>query len=204
LLAVFIFRLRRKHFFLIVLPLALVYCGYLGVFWNAQGAIAQPARAVRSISDPEGRDQSSNLYRLIENADVRENIHAHPLTGLGFGQPYVFYHPLPDLSFWQFWHYIPHNGMLFVWMEMGPVGFIALLVLFGAAIVRGVQLLKEATHDRSAPYLVAFVSGLLMIPIYSYVDLSTTSVRMCMFFGLLLGIIGTWGKASALQSEEAQ
>ncbi|HLZ70676.1 MAG TPA: O-antigen ligase family protein [Dehalococcoidia bacterium] len=200
LLAVFMFRLRRAHFYLLVLPLALIYCGYLVTFWNAQGALAEPARAVRSISDPEGRDLSSNLYRQTETGDVRQNIHAHPLTGLGFGQPYVFYIPLPDLSWWPFWHYVPHNAMLWLWLKTGPAGFVAFLTLIGVGIARGVQLLKQRSRSESAPFIAALVSGLLMVPIYSYVDIGLTSVRLCAFLGLALGVIGVWGRKSAEES----
>lgn len=192
LLAAFMFRLRRKHFYLLVLPLALLYCGYLGVFWNAQGTLAQPARAVRSISNPDARDQASNFYRYAETADIRLNIKANSLAGLGFGQPFIFYIPLDNLSFWIFWHYITHNAFLWLWMYAGPLGFLAFLSLVGNSIVCGVQILKRSTHSRSAPYLVALVSALLMIATYSYVDVSLTSIRIAALLGLTVGAIGVW------------
>lgn len=192
LLAAFMFRLRRKHFYLLVLPLALLYCGYLGAFWNSEGTLAQPARAVRSISNPNARDQSSNFYRYVETTDLRLNIKANPVTGLGFGRPFVFYIPLPDLSTWVFWHYIAHNSFLWLWMNTGTAGFCAFLFLIGSGIVRGVQMLKRSTRSRSAPYLVALVSALLMIPSYSYVDVSLTSIRICAMLGLTIGVIGVW------------
>jgi hypothetical protein len=201
LMVIFIFRLRRKVFFLLVAPLLLVYVGYLAAFWNADGAIAEPARAVRSINDPEGRDQASNLYRQLERANIRMNIRANPLTGLGFGQRYIFYYGMPDLSWWPFWHYIPHNGVLFLWMKMGPIGFITFLTLCGAGIVRGVQLLKSASNDRSAPYLVAVVTLLLMIIVYSYVDIAVNSPRVTIVLGFTLGVIGTWGGWQQTKSE---
>jgi hypothetical protein len=202
LIVIFVFRLRRKMFYFLILPLLLVYVGYLGVFWNADGPIAEPARAVRSINDPEGRDVDSNLYRLMERLNIRENIHAQPVTGLGFGQQYIFYYPMADLSWWPFWHYIPHNGLLFLWMKMGPVGFIVFLTLCGAGLVRGVQLLKRASNDRSAPVLVAIVSLLLMLVVYSYVDIAMNNTRVTIMLGFVLGVIGAWGRA--LASEEAR
>ncbi|HZS21202.1 MAG TPA: O-antigen ligase family protein [Pseudonocardiaceae bacterium] len=192
LLAAFMFRMRRKHFFLLVLPLTLLYCGYLGVFWNSEGILAQPARAVRSISNPNARDQSSNYYRYTETADIRLNIRANPVTGIGFGKSFIFYIPLADLSSWVFWHYIAHNSLLWLWMYTGPIGFIAFLSLIGNGIVRGVQILKRSTRSHSAPYLVALTSALLMIASYSYVDVSLTSIRIAAIFGLTLGAIGVW------------
>jgi hypothetical protein len=201
LILMFAFRLRRKFFYIVGVPLILVYCGYLGAFWNAQGPIAQPARAIKSNFSPDSRDLASNLYRQLETTNVRLNIHAHPLTGLGFGRPYTFYIPMPDLSFWLFWHYEAHNMFLWLWMEIGPVGFLAFLTLIGAGIVRGVQVLKHSKNDRYAAIVVALVSGLVMITIYSYVDLGLTSVRIGTFFGIVLGTIGMWGRAESDQAE---
>jgi O-antigen ligase len=196
---IFIFRFRRRIFYFLVLPIAIIYVGYLAAFWNADGPIAEPARAVRSINDPEGRDLQSNLYRLTERFNIRANIRAHPITGLGFGRQYIFYYPMPDLSWWPFWHYIPHNGVLFLWMKMGPVGFITFLTLCGVGILRGVQLLKHANDEPSAPILVAIVSLLLMLFVYSYVDIGVNNTRVMILLGFALGVIGTWGRAHANQ-----
>jgi hypothetical protein len=201
LVACFMFRMRRKPFWIVVLPLALLYCSYLGVFWNAQGTLAQPARAVRSISDPNSRDQASNEYRFAEAYDLRLNIRANPLTGLGFGRPYVFYVPLPDLSFWVFWHYIPHNQVFWVWMRVGPIGFAMFLSVLGIAIVHGVQMLKIASRTRASPYLVAVVGALLMIPSFAFVDIAFTNIRICMLLGLALGTVGVWHRLEAQADE---
>jgi hypothetical protein len=197
LIAIFVFRLKRKVFFFVVLPLMILYMGYLGAFWNASGPLAQPARAVKSVVSPDPRDEQSNNYRYIETANVRLNIHANPITGLGFGSEYVFYYSMPDLSFWPFWHYIPHNTFLWVWMKMGSFGILAFLMICGSGLVRGVQLLKRANDDRAAPALVALVSCLLMLVVYSYVDVALTNVRADLLLGFVLGAIGMWGRSMA-------
>jgi hypothetical protein len=197
LIVAFIFRLRRKVFFFVVCPLAIAYCGYLVVAWNATGVFAQPARAVRSISSPDVRDASSNNYRKLETSNIRLNIQSHPVSGLGFGHEFTFYNPLPDLSSWSFWHYTPHNALLWLWMAMGPIGFITFLTLIGAGTMRGVHLLRGAANDGRAPLLVALASTLPMIAVYSYVDLGLTNARIAVLLGLVLGVIGTWGKEAA-------
>ena len=202
LLTIFVFRLRRKVFYFLVLPLLIVYAGYLGAFWNAQGTIAEPARAVKSIVKPDARDAASNLYRQLEMADIRLNVRASPVLGLGFGHPYTFYIPLPDLSWWQFWHYESHNSLLWIWMEMGPLGFITFLTLLGAGIVRGVQLLRRASSNRSAPLLIAFVCAILMFAIYCFVDLGMFSFRSTLLLGLALGVVGAWGHTARACQEE--
>ena len=202
--ALLIMRLRARLFLVVVLPLAIVYCGYLGVFWNSTSSLGQPARAVRSISSPDPRDASSNDYRVLEAINIRLNIKAEPLAGLGFGKPITFYVPLPDLSFWVFWHYTTHDSFLWVWMEMGPLGFIAFLTLMGATLLRGVQLARHANQSRAAPIVIALSCAVVMVLVFAYVDVALTSVRICALLGVAMGVIGTWGKNPGLIGEASQ
>lgn len=77
---------------------------------------------------------------------------------------------------------------------MGPFGFIAFLSLMGAGIVRGVQVLRLHTRDRSAPLLVACVSLILMVAVYNWVDLGLVNLRLTAFAGLAFGVIGAWNR----------
>lgn len=202
LLAIFVFRLRRKLFFFVVLPGLVFYVGYLAAFWRAEGPIAQPARAVRSINDPEGRDINSNLARMLETANLRINIHANPVTGIGFGRKYIDYTGEFYLGWWPFWHYMAHNSVLWIWVKMGTFGFFVFLAWLGAGVVRGVQLLKQAANDRTAPILAALVSALTMLVVYFWVDLGMTNPRAMAVLGLVLGLIGMWGREAAAQEEQ--
>jgi hypothetical protein len=83
-------------------------------------------------------------------------------------------------------------------MDGGPLVFIAFLVLIGAAMVRGIQVLKRWRDDRTAPYLVAMVGFLLMFLTFCYVDIGIMSARLTVIFGLVLGAIGVWGRDVAL------
>lgn len=200
-LMLLIARYRRRLLIWGVLPLALLFCGYTAIFWNSNGTLAQPARAIRSLSSPDQRDLSSDNYRILETFDIRINIKSAPATGLGFGRPFTFYVPLPDLSFWPFWRYITHNGVLWVWMKMGPAGFIAFLALIAATIARGTQLMRRAATTPAAPVLTALIAAMIMAIVFSYVDVSLTSIRICALLGLAIGVIGAWGKSPALIGE---
>jgi len=200
-LALLIARYRRRLLIWGVLPLALLFCGYLAIFWNSNTTLAQPVRAIRSISSPDQRDLSSDNYRILEAFDLRINIKSAPVTGLGFGRPFTFYVPLPDLSFWPFWHYITHNGVFWIWMKMGPAGFIAFLALIAATIARGTQLMRRAARTPAAPALTALIASAIMAIVFAYVDVSLTSIRICALLGLAIGVIGAWGKSPALIGE---
>src|SRR5207244_10663074 len=108
--------------------------GYLPLFWNNPRPTGQPARSVRSLVSPDPRDASSNEYRDLEAINVRATIDSSPLMGVGFGREFQFVVPLPDLSFWQFWHYEPHHNILWVWLKTGAIGFIAFWTLMGTAL----------------------------------------------------------------------
>ena len=137
--AIVFYWLRPKVFWRVVPPLALMSILYVGMFWNNTGTLGQPARAIRSQISPDPRDASSDQYRVTEHADILQNIRSSRLTGLGFGQQYTFYFPLPDLSFWPFWHYTSHNAVLWVWMDGGLPAFFTFFWLMGAGAYAGSQ-----------------------------------------------------------------
>jgi hypothetical protein len=193
-MALLTMRLKPRLFLVVVVPLAILCCGYLAVFWNSSNSLGQPARAVHSISSPDPRDAASNDYRVIEAVNIRLNIKSAPVLGLGFGQKFTFYMPLPDLSFWVFWHYMTHDSFLWVWMKMGPLGFIVFLTLMGATVVRGVQLTRRLNETRAAPWLIALSCTVVMVLVFAYVDVALTSVRVCVLLGVAMGVIGAWGK----------
>ncbi len=138
-LAVVVYRLRPKTFWRVVPLVAVVVTLYLGVFWNNQGTFGQPARAIRSQFSPDPRDASSDIYRTIEHLDIVANIASSRILGLGFGQQFIFYAGLPDLSFWQFWHYETHNSVLWLWMDGGIPVFFTFVWLAGSALTTGGQ-----------------------------------------------------------------
>ncbi len=136
-LLIFALRLRPRLFWKSVLPLAFVGAIYLALFWHNTSIWGQPARSISSIISPDPRDAASNQYRTFERYDIIANIQSAPLLGLGFGQQFVFYYPLPNLSFWPFWHYTPHNAILWVWMKDGAIGALAFWWLMGRGAYDG-------------------------------------------------------------------
>lgn len=140
-------RIRPRLFAMIGLPLCLAVGVYLAAFWHSESTLGQPARAVSSMFSPDPRDASSNLYRDLEKLDIRYNIQANEAFGLGFGQQFIFYVALPNLSFWPFWHYTTHNADLWVWMKDGAGGYAAFLWVFGQALHDGSVLLETQREE---------------------------------------------------------
>ncbi|HLW00787.1 MAG TPA: O-antigen ligase family protein [Ktedonobacterales bacterium] len=194
-LALILLRVNRKLFLQIVPVTALILSLYVAAEWNCNSgsALCQPARAISSQFNPDPRDAASDQYRLTERYDLVLNIQANAFTGLGFGRQYIFYIPLPDESFWPFWHYTPHDEILWVWAKMGIVGFMAFWWLVASALYRSGRLTQalSAAGDNKARALLAAAACLIIMQMsVSYVDLGLTDDRPMLVLWIMLGVIG--------------
>ena len=182
---------RQRRTFWKVAPIVLIaVVGYLGVFWNSTSDAAFPAQAVKTVIAPDqvsAEDQSSDLYRQIENFDLHYTIRSSPITGLGFGQKFLRPVPLPDISSFEFYEYIPHNSMLWIWIKMGFAGFVAAFFMFGRSIMLGVAKLKRMRYP---PDVLANTGALLFLvtfAIYTYVDIAWDA-RNTVFLGFTIAM----------------
>ena len=179
----------RKSLLVILFVTTLLGSAYVGAFYNGTGGFSSPARAIVSVFHPDPTDASSNLYRDIENYDLKYTVKLNPM-GLGFGKPFLQPVLLPDLSSLDpVYNYIPHNTIYWVWMRLGPIGFIALWYLFGAMIVRGsiiARQLKDKYLQLIAIYIVAM---LVMEIIVAYADYQLSFYRNVIYVGILAGVL---------------
>lgn len=174
----------------VTVPALMCSAVYLGAYWNKEhGAIAQPARAIRSQIDPSERDQSSDQYRGTEAYNVEQTIRFNRPLGIGFGKPFGQFQPLPDLrSFWPFQHYTPHQNILWLWLKMGFVGISAFLALWVIAFRRCI-IQTSRLRDGAIPYAPILVAcGLLMFLAYAKVDLALIATRSTVGIGILLAL----------------
>ncbi len=178
--------------------LAIGFTAYLAAYWNQEyGALAQPARAVRSQFDPTVRDESSDSYRQIEKSDVIETIRLNRVFGVGFGRPFVQFQLLPDLkSFWPLQSYTPHQGILWLWLKMGWLGisvFLGFVMLVLQRCRDRMALLRHMPID-SLEWMAAAVafSVVLMFIVYSTVDLGFASTRSLAPAAIAAGIVLAW------------
>ncbi|MCC6173978.1 MAG: O-antigen ligase family protein [Chloroflexi bacterium] len=180
---------HRKALLLIFVPGILVTAIYLPVFWNNTGMLGQPARAVRSLSEPDERDASSNAYRDLEKINVQETIRANPLFGVGFGRQFTFYVPLPDLSWWPFWHYEPHHNILWIWLKTGAFGFIVFWVVMLGALTLAVDRAVRFDDPILQSFAYVTIATVSITLVFCYVDLGLTNGRVTVFLGVLLGTL---------------
>ena len=190
LIAIVLFYENRKLFWLIVPAACVAGVIYLGAFWNSTGGIGGPARAIRSVIAPQpgGRDDSSNLYRAIENVNTKFTIKQRPLTGVGFGNKFYIIVPMPDITFFVWWEYITHNSILWIWMQTGVGGFVSLLLLVGMAVIVGVRTLWRMPGGDLSAFALMATLYIVMHFIYAYVDMSWEAQSM-IYVGIMMGLL---------------
>lgn len=189
---IILYKENRRAFWLIVPTAAVVGILYLGAFWNSGSALGQPAQAVKSViaeDQANAADQSSNVYRQIENLNTGFTIHQRPLTGVGFGQKFYVVWPLPDISFFEWWEYLPHNSIIWIWLKAGVGGFIAMLYLVGKTIMVGSRALHKIHRDAMGAIVLTGTLYIVMHFIYAYVDISWDTQSM-VYVGMTMGMLG--------------
>lgn len=192
LIAAVLYREKRHVFWTIVPPIAAVLLIYTILFWNGSGPLSIPAQAVKSIvalEQASTEDFYSNIYREMENLNTSFTLHQRPLTGVGFGQKFYILVPLPDISsFFDWWEYLTHNSILWVWLKAGVGGFVSMLVLVGMAVSLGAGLtLRLDSNDLRAVALAATLY-LIMHFIYAYADISWDAQSM-VYVGAMMGVL---------------
>jgi O-antigen ligase len=78
-------------------------------------------------------------YRVDERKNVIENIRQDPLTGIGLGVSWSVHYPLAEAHDRRY----AHVATLWFWLAFGPLGVIAYLALFGAALATAVAVWRR-------------------------------------------------------------
>ena len=182
----------RKGLVIALIIFIALGAAYVVAFANAGGSIGEPARALISVIRPDiadARDISSNLYRTIEDYDLKYTVKLNPL-GLGFGKPFLQPILLPNvIAKDPYYLFIPHNTIYWIWMRLGPIGYLALWYLFGTIIIRGcliVRQLRDRYLQLVAIYVVAIV---FMEVVVAFADYQLFFYRNVIYLGLLTGIL---------------
>jgi O-antigen ligase len=188
----------KRRTMAIVLGVMMVTIGpaYYFTFRNSQSTIAQPARAIKSHFEPNARDESSDLYRQAESANMMDTIKESPITtliGYGYGKPFLKNHPMADISKeYILWDILPHNQILWLWMRTGTIGFVAFWMIFAFAILRICRLMILAEKDDNPwSQLLALwsLSILVMEILFGLLDLQLSGYRNMIFVGLIIGLV---------------
>ena len=173
--AVVLFWRQRRTFWKVVPLATIVIVGYTGAFWNSDSSAGFPAQAVKSVISPDSvsaKDKSSDDYRKIENFDLNYTIRSSPLTGQGFGKPFLRPVALPDISNFEFNAYLPHNSLLWIWIKMGFFGFVTVLYLLGRTLMLGADRVRRSEAGLDLLVTSNAVMFVVMYAMYIFVDVA--------------------------------
>jgi O-antigen ligase len=171
-------------------PLVVLY-GIVG--WNSDAQIFAPVHTLRSVGDAD--IDGSTLYRDIENYNLLATLKQRPITGMGFGHPYLRVVENADISFFKEWLFLPHNSILGLWGVGGLAGFTGLW----AVLVVGVYLSARRYFESvSAVERAAAFTAIASVAIYliqSWGDIGFSEIKSIFLVGPALAIAGQLGPA---------
>ncbi len=194
---------RRKALGIFIAFFTLASAIYLPVAWNGKGAWALPARAIRSRTSPDGRDASSDYYRLAENMNLKMTRDQSPWFGYGYGRPFIEAVYLPGRED-VFKLILPHNGVLWMWMRLGNFGFIAFWFFVLSMLVNGTYTLRQLRDSRLTVMGILGLATLLMLLMYGEYDLSFANYRTMWLAGTLIGIVAVLPTLQKRQDQETE
>jgi O-antigen ligase len=167
---------KRRRAFWAFTPTVLFFgTGFVVATWNATGALGLASTSVKSVLFPDqlgAEEESSNLYRVIESFDLWFTIRSAPITGRGFGQQFLMPLPLPDISFVEFWQFIPHNSILYMWIKLGFFGFAAMFFMFFRAVQHGGRSTLGVRTGDDVATVFAGAASVVMFVVFAYVDIA--------------------------------
>ena len=182
---------RRRFVGVFGVTLAVGFSIYYPLFKNSDSMIAQPARAIHSQFQPDARDASSNEYRDAENADLMATIRLAPVQGYGYGKRMLHAVPIADISQeYDWWDVMTHNQILWVWMRVGSLGFVAFWMMVAAVLIRAGQTIRAEGADNATKAIGIFAMltiGMLMI--FGLLDLQISNFRDMLFTGFWTGCL---------------
>ena len=193
LLAPFVFKQYRRLFYFLAPTAVLVGLVYMAAFWNSNSAVALPVQAVKSVvaeDSTNDTEKNSNVYRVLENFNSWYTINTAPLTGVGFGNKFLIVAPMADISFFDWWEYITHNSIIYIWMKTGIFGWVTMMYLVGKSIMNGSRAAWRMPNTELGAVTLTATLYIVMHFLFAYVDMSWTQESM-VYIGVMMGIIGS-------------
>jgi len=181
---------RRKA----IAMLAFVGCVLAGIYWvgfsNDPGLLGQPARALLSQLTPSTRDQQSNQYRTVENIDLGIGIRQAMPLGTGFGHPIPQSVPNVDISnVDSFISYLPHNGVLYVWLRLGLLGMVAFWLMIGVAAMTAINTFRRPPGQIGLIIGITVLAALFAYITQGFYDMGLYWFRIAIVMGCLMGAL---------------
>lgn len=127
----------------------------------------------------------SAAERLWWSADALRIVQDHPILGAGGGAWDALYH---QYQYYLYWSNQVHNHWLQTWVEVGTVGFLAFLALWGAALFSALRVLI-LSRDSSLRLLTAgILAAAFNLGAHSFIDFNLSLSAVSFALWTLLGL----------------
>jgi len=155
------------------------------------GASMDRLSTLGRIGTYQGQDSSLN-WRKIENKYALSTIAAHPLMGLGMAFTYRPWDRRLDPrstrgSGYDFRKHI-HNGHLWILLQSGLLGYLSLMWLSLAFLIRGFRYWRSIANDRMSGVVLGFTLAYLVVLIAAVANSTFMQWRWTPVIGIMMGI----------------
>ncbi len=145
--------------------------------------------------------------RLVWNLDALKIVRDHPLLGAGGRGWDALYHQYQSYGYWTT---EVHNGFMQTWVEAGTVGFLVLLVAWGAfaAALGRVALARlrgagEPAAETGAVLAVGAGSGALALGLHSLIDFNLSLSAVSLALWALMAVVASAAEAAEAKTAES-
>jgi hypothetical protein len=196
---------HRKRILGGMLVALVLLTGYTAVYWNSGSRLAQPIRAIKSQFMPNNRDESSDLYRELEDRGLMWQIRANPVLGRGYGVELPL---LPGM--WDardvapFILYMPHNSVLWLWWRTGIFGFALFWLAVGTAVVRNCQLVRDHTDPTIRRWALFAVTVTIIWSMLGFLDQGFLLYREVVYVWIVLAVPDVLRRLASARNASSQ
>ena len=169
------------------------------VTWNLPPPLGVISAPIKRFTNPPPPGEFD--YRDVENYNNYRSIMNAPIQGRGFGVTLARYIPLLDIStVYPLYETVPHNNILFIWANGGPIAMAALAATAAFSFAVCLRLGREARAPGAR--LLGFLGWGMVLRwlVYCWADLGLAFFRLPAVLGLIVGMAI---KALAQERKEA-
>lgn len=182
----------RRGIVAFFIALSIIVPPYFLAFRNSTGALGGPARAIQSTISPNERDAASNQYRDNENFDLFATLRSQPTTiafGFGYGKRFLTPISLDSISStYPFYNLLPHNQILWVWMRLGTLGFLAFWGMVASILIYACRIVRRTNLDSYTRAIALYAMALMvLLLLFALLDLQLSNFRDMIFVASWIG-----------------
>jgi hypothetical protein len=143
---------------------------------------------LNSVFEEKSYEAGSSFdFRVLEAEYARQQIIAHPLLGIGFGQHYRPWTSLLDWEQQDLRGYI-HSGHLYVLTMTGFLGYLSLVWVSVLFIIRGFRYWKRVTDERMGAVVIGFVLSYVAALIVATVSVVFVESYWAPLIAIMMGV----------------